>query len=107
MPETTDALRWTRLRHRMLREVATWRQHSRRRRLRYWMQTRYEASLYTRDGVDLTGPEQRALRQLHNALLVEPVHRGECGSDRELDPTDAGRALLSRWDAEHPEGGER
>ena len=63
---------------------------------------RYEASLYTRDGVDLTGPEQRALRQLHNALLIEPVHRCECGSDRELDPSDAGRPLLSRWDAEHP-----
>ena len=66
MPETTDTLRWTELRHRMLRRLASGDALNR---------TFYQA--------ELPGT--------HNGCLVI---------------NDTGLALLSRWDAEHPERGD-
>ena len=96
MPETTDTLRWTALRHRMLREVATG-----------------EAKVYVGldnhlihpDGGWYRGGEKRQADLLRKAWTYASYPGS--GAEAPAKLTDAGRALLSRWDAEHPEGGER
>lgn len=95
-----DGLRWTVLRHRMLREVVA---DSPRREIWYWPPTRWDPDLFTNRRYDLSGPERTTLRALLRfGNIQQGIRTNDAGAYR-AELTETGRALLSRWDAEHPE----
>lgn len=93
---TADSLKWTALRHRMLREVAS----GSPRVVTGWPSGPRPTF---RGDVRATAYEARAIRSLHVADLVDAyVHDHNFSDERTFRATDAGLFLLSRWDAEHP-----
>lgn len=92
-------LKWTLLRHRVLRDVAA---DDASISFRYWPSTPGSPRAFEHKRRDLAPQEKTTLAALLNEMLILPVQIGVRTLARGLEVSAEGAVLLSRWDRDYP-----